>query len=91
MEYRVKAKSNYRVKSIAHDVEILIPVPNDLRNPIFKVSLFLLINKTPNGVVKYVPDKDCIVWNLKDFPGQTEFKLTLQFNVPTLRNCILYY
>ena len=38
VEYRVKAKSNYRVKSIAHNVEIMIPVPNDLRNPVFKVN-----------------------------------------------------
>jgi AP-1 complex subunit mu len=38
VEYRVKAKSNYRVKSIAHNVEIMIPVPNDLRNPLFKVN-----------------------------------------------------
>ena len=39
VEYRVKAKSNYRVKSIAHNVEIMIPVPNDLRNPVFKVRI----------------------------------------------------
>ncbi len=38
MEYRVKAKSNYRVKSIAHNVEIMIPVPNDLKNPQVKVK-----------------------------------------------------
>lgn len=37
IEYNVKAKSNYRNKSIAHNVEILIPVPNDLKTPIFKV------------------------------------------------------
>ena len=28
IEYNVKAKSNYRNKSIAHNVEIAIPVPN---------------------------------------------------------------
>jgi AP-1 complex subunit mu len=37
IEYNVKAKSNYRNKSIAHNVEIAIPVPNDLKNPAFKV------------------------------------------------------
>lgn len=37
IEYNVKAKSNYRVKSVAHNVEIAIPVPNDLKNPVFKV------------------------------------------------------
>ena len=38
IEYNIKAKSNYRSKSIAHNVEIIIPVPNDLKNPVFKVS-----------------------------------------------------
>lgn len=77
LEYTVKAKSNYRNKSIAHNVEIAIPVPNDLKSPIFK---------TTNGVVNYVPDKDCVTWNIKDFPGQTEINLKLQFLVPTVRN-----
>ena len=45
IEYNIKAKSNYRSKSVAHNVEILIPVPNDLKNPVFKVrySYFLFI------------------------------------------------
>jgi AP-1 complex subunit mu len=77
LEYTVKAKSNYRNKSIAHNVEIAIPVPNDLKSPVFK---------TTNGVVNYVPDKDCVTWNIKDFPGQTEINLKLQFLVPTVRN-----
>ena len=77
IEYSVKAKSNYRNKSIAHNVEISIPVPNDLKNPVFK---------TPNGVVTYLPDKDCVNWNIKDFPGQMEINLKLQFLVPTIRN-----
>jgi AP-1 complex subunit mu len=77
IEYIVKAKSNYRNKSIAHNVEISIPVPNDLKNPVFK---------TPNGIVSYLPDKDCVIWNIKDFPGQTEINLKLQFLVPTLRS-----
>ncbi len=42
IEYSVKAKSNYRNKSIAHNVEISIPVPNDLKSPVFKVKFFLL-------------------------------------------------
>lgn len=26
------------------------------------------------------------MWNLKDLPGQSELRLNLQFNVPTIRN-----
>ncbi len=33
-----------------------------------------------------MPDKDCVIWNIKDFPGQTEIHLRLQFLVPTIRN-----
>jgi len=77
IEYNVKAKSNYRNKSIAHNVEIAIPVPNDLKSPVFK---------TVNGIVSYLPDKDCVIWTIKDFPGQTEIHLRLQFLVPTIRN-----
>ena len=43
IEYSVKAKSNYRNKSIAHNVEISIPVPNDLKSPVFKVIRFIFI------------------------------------------------
>ena len=39
IEYRVKAKSNYKNKSVAHNVEISIPVPNDLKNPVFKKKI----------------------------------------------------
>lgn len=38
IEYNVKAKSNYRNKSVAHNVEISIPVPNDLKSPVFRVK-----------------------------------------------------
>ena len=40
IEYNVKAKSNYRNKSVAHNVEIAIPVPNDLKSPVFRVKFF---------------------------------------------------
>ena len=36
MEYKVKAKSNYKNKSTAKNVGIYIPVPNDINNPLFK-------------------------------------------------------
>ena len=76
IEYNVKAKSNYRSKSIAQNVEIAIPVPNDLKNPVFK---------TANGNVSYFPDKEVINWTIKYFPGQSEIFLKLQFNVPSIR------
>ena len=48
-------KSNYRNKSIVYNVKIAIPVPNDLKNPIFK---------TAKGIVSYFPDKEVILLNI---------------------------
>jgi AP-1 complex subunit mu len=76
IEYKVKAKSNYKNKSTAKNVCIYIPVPNDLNNPLFK---------TQNGTVSYLPSKEAIQWKLKTFPGQTEIFLRFQFSVPTVR------
>ena len=76
MEYKVKAKSNYKNKSIAKNVSIFIPVPNDLNNPLFKGQ---------KGNVTYLPSKEAIQWSLKNFPGQTELFLRFQFNLPTVR------
>ncbi len=36
--------------------------------------------------MSYLPDKDCVIWAIKDFPGQTDIQLRLQFLVPTIRN-----
>ncbi len=36
--------------------------------------------------MSYLPDKDCVIWSIKDFPGQSEINLRLQFHVPTIRN-----
>ena len=56
----VKAKSQFKSRSIANNVEIIIPVPNDVDSPSFKSSI---------GTVTYVPDKDAFVWTIKQFNG----------------------
>ena len=76
MKYLVRAKSNCKPKSTANNVCIMIPVPVDLQNPLFKSSL---------GSVTYSPDKEVLIWNIKRFPGMKETNLIIQFNVPSLR------
>ena len=76
IEYVVKAKTNFRNKSIANNVDIMIPVPNDLQSPQFK---------TVQGTVKYIPDQDHVVWTIKQFPGQSELSMRVSFNLPTVR------
>ena len=52
----IKAKSQFKTKSIANNVEIIIPVPIDVDSPSFKTNV---------GTVKYMPDKSCMVWVIK--------------------------
>ena len=70
MKYLVKAKSNCKQKSTANNVCILIPVPNDLQNPLFKSSL---------GSVTYSPDKEVLIWTIRKFPGQRETNLIMKY------------
>ena len=56
IEYVVKARTQFKHKSIANNVEIIVPVPSDVDSPAFKSNV---------GTVKYVPDKNCIVWVIK--------------------------
>lgn len=44
IDYFVKAKSNFKARSTAQDVEIFIPVPEDVDTPQFNVSSYLFFN-----------------------------------------------
>ena len=56
IEYMIKAKSQFKQRSTANNVEIVIPVPPDADTPSFKTSI---------GTVKYAPERDAIVWTIK--------------------------
>lgn len=75
IEYLIKAKSQFKSRSIANNVEIIIPVPPDVDSPAFKASV---------GTVKYVPDKDAIVWTIKQFYGSREYRMRAHFGLPTI-------
>lgn len=75
IEYLIKAKSQFKLRSTANNVEIRIPVPSDADTPKFKANL---------GSAKYVPEQDCIVWSIKQFPGQKEFLLRAHFGLPSI-------
>ena len=75
VEYMVKAKSNFKSRSVANNVEILIPVPSDVDSPNFKTSI---------GSVKYIPGKDAMLWTIKQFAGQKDFIMTATFGLPSV-------
>lgn len=76
IEYSVKAKTNFKNRSVANNVQIFIPVPLDIQNATFKTS---------NGSVVFLSDREDLLWTIKRFEGQTELKMTCNFQVPTIR------
>jgi AP-1 complex subunit mu len=75
IEYMVKAKSQFKSRSIANNVEIIIPVPSDVDSPSFKASI---------GTVVYFPDRNAVVWTIKQFTGSKEFLMRAHFGLPSI-------
>jgi hypothetical protein len=75
IEYLVKAKTQFKSKSIANNVEISVSVPTDVDSPVFKSNV---------GTVKYVPDQNAMVWCIKQFPGRKEYMMRAQFGFPSI-------
>eukprot|EP01069_Polyplicarium_translucidae_P004451 Polyplicarium_translucidae@DN2584_c0_g1_i1.p1 len=75
IEYLVKAKSQFKSRSVANNVEVLIPVPSDVDTPSFKTS---------TGVVKYLPADNAMIWSIKQFHGQKNLMMTATFGLPSV-------
>jgi AP-1 complex subunit mu len=75
IEYMIKAKSQFKARSIANNVEIVIPVPRDVDSPSFKASI---------GTVTYFPDRDAVVWTIKQFAGTKEYLMRAHFGLPSV-------
>jgi hypothetical protein len=75
----IKAKSQFKRRSTANNVEIIIPVPSDADTGRFK---------TTSGTVKYVPEKNSMVWSIKSFPVSfysIVFSMIFNFDILTYR------
>ncbi len=75
VEYMIKAKSQFKKRSTANNVEIIVPVPSDADGAKFKTS---------TGYCKYTPEKNCIVWTIKSFPGGKDYLMRAHFNLPSI-------
>jgi AP-1 complex subunit mu len=75
IEYMVKTRSQFKSRSVANNVEIIIPVPPDVDSPSFKSSV---------GTVTYLPDKDAVVWTIKQFHGGREYLMRAHFGLPSI-------
>ncbi|GMH20741.1 hypothetical protein Nepgr_022583 [Nepenthes gracilis] len=76
IEIMVKARSQFKERSTATNVEIELPVPPDAISPTIRTSL---------GSASYAPEKDVLVWKIKSFPGGKEYMLRAEFNLPSIR------
>uniref|UniRef100_A0A915BQN5 MHD domain-containing protein n=1 Tax=Parascaris univalens TaxID=6257 RepID=A0A915BQN5_PARUN len=77
VEFMIKAKSQFKRRSTANNVEISIPVPSDADSPKFKTSI---------GTVKYAPEQNSFVWTIKSFPGGKEYLMRAHFNLPSVQS-----
>jgi AP-1 complex subunit mu len=75
IEYMVKAKSQFKNRSIANNVDIVIPVPPDVDTPSFKASI---------GNVTYYPDRNAVIWSIKQFAGGKEYLMRAHFGLPSI-------
>lgn len=60
----LQARSQFKSRSTANNVSILVPVPSDADTPRFKTS---------TGHAKWVPEKSAVEWTIKSFPVSDAF------------------
>ncbi|XP_050403424.1 AP-1 complex subunit mu-1 isoform X1 [Patella vulgata] len=75
VEYMIKAKSQFKRRSTANNVEIIIPVPTDADSPKFKTTV---------GNCRYTPEISSVVWSIKSFPGGKEYLMRAHFGLPSV-------
>lgn len=63
MEYKIKLKAEFDKTYTAQDVELVIPVPNNLLKKNINAGV---------GKAKHDPEKNSVVWRLKKFQGKRE-------------------
>ncbi|KAL7671651.1 hypothetical protein ACOME3_006542 [Neoechinorhynchus agilis] len=75
VEFMVKAKAQFKRRSNANSVQIVIPVPADVDSGRFKST---------SGSVRYLPEKSVIVWSIKSLPGEKECLMRANFRLPSM-------
>ncbi|OMJ08968.1 AP-1 complex subunit mu-1 [Smittium culicis] len=81
IEYLIKAKSQFKQRSTANNVEIIVPVPEDSDSPKFKCS---------TGSVSYAPEINSFVWKIKQFGGSKQEFVRAHFGLPSIRDVIVF-
>lgn len=74
--YNIQAKAQFKRRSTANNVEILVPVPEDADSPRFRTNI---------GTVHYAPEKSAIIWKIKQFGGGKEFLMRAELGLPSVK------
>lgn len=72
----LQAKAQFKRRSTANNVQIIIPVPDDADTPKFRTNI---------GTVHYAPETSSIVWKIKQFGGNKEFLMRAELGLPSVR------
>ncbi len=75
-EYIVKARTNFKARSIASNCDIFVPLPSDVIKADIKPQL---------GSGLWNTEKECLIWNIKNFQGQVEVVLRCNLIFPSVR------
>ncbi|KGU05293.1 AP-1 complex subunit mu [Candida albicans P87] len=75
IEILCTAKAQIKKKSTANNVEVIIPIPEDADTPKFSPEY---------GSVKWIPEKSCLIWKLKTFPGGKQFSMRAELGLPAV-------
>ena len=78
VEYAIRARGQFKRRSTANNVEIIVPVPSDADSPTFRTS---------TGTCKWQPETSQMVWYIKSFPEDKEFSIRFQraqLNLPSV-------
>ncbi|KNA23466.1 hypothetical protein SOVF_024590 [Spinacia oleracea] len=75
VEIMIKARSQFKDRSYANNVEIDLPIPPDATNPKIRTSM---------GTAAYKPENDAIQWKIRSFPGNKEYLLRAEYTLPSI-------
>lgn len=77
IEILCSVKAQIKKKSTANDVQIIIPLPEDADTPKFTSEY---------GSMKWVPEKSCMIWKLKTFPGGKLYHMRAELGLPAVED-----
>lgn len=74
--FPIQAKAQFKRRSTANNVEIIVPVPEDADSPRFRTNV---------GSVHYAPEQSAIIWKIKQFGGGKEFLMRAELGLPSVK------